>query len=192
MKRPSPLLLGPLAALLGCSEPAPRTEPPPTTSPAPSAPTPEASTAPASAPRASTAPTSAPSPLEGPEEPAPLGKASLEQLEIKKLAEYSYEIDASRLAGALTLDDFSSQARVVPHMRDGEVKGMKLFSIRPDSVFARLGFLNGDVVAAIDGAPVTGVESVMTQTGKWSRATKMIRVDVLRRDLPVTLVYSIR
>lgn len=51
-----------------------------------------------------------------------------------------------------------SQLRIMPSVRDGQVRGLKLYGIRPGSLAKLLGFRNGDLVVSINGAPVTGGE----------------------------------
>ena len=41
------------------------------------------------------------------------------------------------------------QARIVPSFKDGVAQGFKLFSIRPDSIYSKIGIQNGDVIKRI-------------------------------------------
>jgi hypothetical protein len=50
--------------------------------------------------------------------------------------------------------DPTGQARLVPSFRDGAPVGMKIYAIRPGSLFAALGFRAGDLVTSIDDRPV--------------------------------------
>ena len=43
------------------------------------------------------------------------------------------------------LNDLAMQARIVPAFKDGQAEGFKLFSIRPDSLYSKIGIVNGDV-----------------------------------------------
>ncbi len=45
----------------------------------------------------------------------------------------------------------ASSVRTVPAVKDGKPAGFKLYAIRPGSLFARLGFLNGDTLVSING-----------------------------------------
>jgi hypothetical protein len=46
--------------------------------------------------------------------------------------------------------DLARQTRIVPAMRDGKLSGIKLYSIRPGSVLALLGFQNGDLILTVN------------------------------------------
>lgn len=81
-------------------------------------------------------------------------------------------------------------ARIVPSVKDGKSNGLKLFAIRPGSLHAALGFLNGDTVVSWDGAALTSIEVVMTKYATL-RTAKRIELGVIRRGADLTLVYDI-
>lgn len=57
-----------------------------------------------------------------------------------------------------TLADFNNvltQARAVPYFENGAPAGYRFFQITPGSVYDKLGLKNGDVVAGINGEPLT-------------------------------------
>jgi len=49
------------------------------------------------------------------------------------------------------LNQVALQARVVPAFTNGVSKGFKLFAMRPDSLYTRLGLKNGDIVQRVNG-----------------------------------------
>ena len=49
------------------------------------------------------------------------------------------------------LNQVAMQARVVPAFSNGVSKGFKLFAMRPDSLYTRLGLKNGDIVQRVNG-----------------------------------------
>jgi len=53
------------------------------------------------------------------------------------------------------LEQTSGQVRMVASMKGGKGNGVKLFSIKPDSVYDRIGLKNGDVIRRVDDKPVT-------------------------------------
>jgi general secretion pathway protein C len=50
------------------------------------------------------------------------------------------------------LSEVAMQARVVPSLINGASKGFKLFAMRPDSLYTRLGLKNGDILQRINGS----------------------------------------
>lgn len=81
-------------------------------------------------------------------------------------------------------------ARVVPAMKDGKAQGFKLYAIRPNSVWAKLGISNGDTLAAINGLELTSAEKGLEVYTK-IREAKVLVVDMIRRGKPLTITYTI-
>ena len=52
-------------------------------------------------------------------------------------------------------------ARIVPETRDGKPAGFRLFSVRPDGPFAKIGLQNGDVISAINGLEMTSPDKAL-------------------------------
>src|SRR5204862_94387 len=78
---------------------------------------------------------------------------------ISKLGERSYEIERATLEAILAdTGALMRGARIVPELREGHSAGFRLYAVRPDSVFARIGLRNADVVVAINGLPLTSPE----------------------------------
>jgi len=57
---------------------------------------------------------------------------------------------------------FSRQARIMPSLRNGAMRGLKFYAIRPGSLPRQLGLKNGDLLTAINGVPVTSSQGVAT------------------------------
>ena len=56
---------------------------------------------------------------------------------------------ATALAGDAGL--LIGEARIIPSVQDGRTRGAKLYGLRPDGTFKRLGFKNGDLITNIAG-----------------------------------------
>ena len=48
----------------------------------------------------------------------------------------------------------ATEARIVPHFEGGKGAGFKLFSIRPGSIYSKIGITNGDVIQRINGEDI--------------------------------------
>src|SRR5262249_35990928 len=71
---------------------------------------------------------------------------------VKQLSENQYVVAKSEINNALTnLSDLATKARIVPSFKNGVANGFKLFSIVPDSLYAKIGIQNGDVIRRING-----------------------------------------
>lgn len=53
------------------------------------------------------------------------------------------------------------QARIVPQVHQGAVRGFKLFAIRAGSAFAAVGLQNGDLITALGGRTLADVEQAL-------------------------------
>jgi hypothetical protein len=82
-------------------------------------------------------------------------------------------------------------ARVVPAQKDGKPDGFKLYAIQPGSVYARLGFENGDTLARVGGIDVSSPDKALDVYTKL-RDAKHIDVAIVRRGAPMTLVFDIQ
>ena len=82
-------------------------------------------------------------------------------------------------------------ARVVPAMANGKADGFKLYAVRPSSVWALLGFTNGDTLNSINGIPVTSADQALDIYTK-ARDAKKLEAVITRRGKPLTLVVTIK
>jgi type II secretory pathway component PulC len=81
-------------------------------------------------------------------------------------------------------------ARVVPSVKNGQASGFKLYAIRPSSVYARLGLMNGDTISAINGEDVTTPDRALEVYTKVKSASEL-KLDITRRGQPVELTITI-
>lgn len=111
---------------------------------------------------------------------------------IKKIDETSFEIDRSLVEKVLANPmAVAKGARVMPSSKNGEPNGFKLYAVRPSSVYAKLGFANGDTLHAINGMELNSMDKAMEVYSK-VRDASSLQVNVTRRGKPVTLNYTIR
>lgn len=111
--------------------------------------------------------------------------------DIRKVGENSYEVGQSEVDNALNnLAQLSTQARIVPAFEGGKTVGFKLFSIRPGSLYSKIGLQNGDVINRINGYEMSSPEKGLEIYTKL-KDSKQVTVDLKRRGKPMTLDYNI-
>ena len=141
------------------------------------------------------------------EPPAPAGEtpslAKVEKTEEKgdgkdigegivKNGENSYGVPRAAVEGALNnLSELATQARIVPAFEGGKAVGFKLFSIKPGSLYSKIGLQNGDVINRINGYEMSSPEKGLEVYSKLKDSSN-ITVDIKRRGKPQTLDYSIQ
>ncbi len=78
----------------------------------------------------------------------------------------------------------------MPFFEGGVSKGFKLYSIRPGSLIASCGLLNGDVITAVNGNEVTSPEKALDAYADVKTAGK-VTFDVRRGDKTVLLTVEL-
>ncbi len=111
---------------------------------------------------------------------------------IKKVGEHSYEVQRSTLEAVLgNIALLSRSARIVPELRGGKPAGFRLFAVRPDGPFAKIGLQNGDVVVSINGLEMSSPEKALEVYGKLKSASHL-DLGLERNGKKITSGYTIR
>ena len=111
---------------------------------------------------------------------------------ITKTGENSYGVARSTVDDALNnLSSLATMARVVPAFEGGKPIGFKLFSIKPGSLYSKIGLQNGDVISKINGYELNSPEKGLEVYGKL-KDSQAVTVEVKRRGKPMTLDYAIQ
>lgn len=110
---------------------------------------------------------------------------------VEALSENNYRISRAEVDKTLSnLNDVAMQARIVPAFKDGQSEGFKLFSIRPDSIYTKIGIQNGDVIKRINGYDMNSPEKALEVYSKLKDATR-IEIDLDRNGSAVHKQYNI-
>jgi general secretion pathway protein C len=125
---------------------------------------------------------------------APTGDPFMAELDrgIKKTGEHNYEVQRGTVDSLLgNMSVLSRSARIVPEIRDGRAAGFRLFSVRPDGPFAKIGLQNGDVISAINGLEMTSPDKALEVYTKLKSASHL-SVGLERNGQKITKEYNIR
>jgi general secretion pathway protein C len=126
--------------------------------------------------------------------PAPSADPFAAELDkgIKKTSENGYEIQRGTVDSMLNnMAVLSRAARIVPEVRDGKSAGFRLFSVKPDGPFGKIGLQNGDVIYAINGMEMTSPDNALQVYTKLKSANH-ISVAIERNGAKLTKDYNIR
>lgn len=102
-----------------------------------------------------------------------------------------FVIDQREIDNALTnLDKLYTEIRAVPNFQDGKVTGMKVLSVKPGSVFAKLGLKRGDILSRINGIELDVKKGfdIFNQL----KEQKNFNLDLVRGGSTQTFDYEIR
>ena len=111
---------------------------------------------------------------------------------IRALNENEYEVPRAEIDRTLSnLNEVAMQARIVPAFKDGQAQGFKLFSIRPDSIYSKIGVQNGDVIRRINGFDLNSPEKALEVYSKLKEAPR-IEIEIERNGAPIRKTYNVR
>ena len=129
----------------------------------------------------------------GPAEPAEPGKLVAGDMSgVTKFSETEYKVDRSELDKTLAnLNEVATQARIVPSFRNGQPNGFKLFSIRPGSIYSKIGLQNGDVIQKINGFEMNSPDRALEIYTRLRDATSLT-IELQRRGGGMTVHYKIQ
>ncbi|MBK8012373.1 MAG: general secretion pathway protein GspC [Deltaproteobacteria bacterium] len=137
-------------------------------------------------PRIASAPPPPPPPPSGGPADVQFGKG------VRQTSATEYEIPRTEVDSVLSnLSAIATQARIVPSFQNGKANGFKLFSIKPNSLYSKIGIQNGDVIQRINGYEMNGPEKAFEVYSKLKDAGS-ISVDLIRRGKSQSLNYTIR
>jgi hypothetical protein len=110
---------------------------------------------------------------------------------IKAIDDTHHEIDTAVVESGL-LDPMTAtrSVRIVPSLSNGTPDGLKLFGIQPGSLYAKLGFANGDRVVAINQHRPSSASDWFELRSKL-RDARRFEVELVRSGKPLTLVFTI-
>jgi general secretion pathway protein C len=88
------------------------------------------------------------------------------------------------------LSKVATQARIVPSFKNGKPNGFKLFSIKPKSLYSKIGLKNGDVIQKVNGYAMDDPTKALGVYQKLKDATS-VNLEITRRGKPMTFDYNI-
>ncbi|MCW5893631.1 MAG: hypothetical protein KIT14_24215 [bacterium] len=124
--------------------------------------------------------------------PVPIVAAATPGATIRRTGADAWIVDRRELAGAVdNMSGLLTQLRAVAEVEDGRPNGFRLFQIKDDSIFRRLGLEDGDVVQRVNGTAV-GDPATLLAFLQRLRTEPRVALDIVRAGAPRTLVYDLR
>lgn len=103
-----------------------------------------------------------------------------------------YTVSETELSEQLAdLPRLLSQARAVPYFKNGVSVGMRLFAIRPESLYEKIGLKNGDILKEINDASIADPAQAI-RLFEELRNERSISLKLERNGVDQTLNYQIR
>jgi hypothetical protein len=113
-------------------------------------------------------------------------------LGIKRVDESHYEVTRALVEQVLANPMAAARgARIVPAVSHGAPSGFKIYAVRPTSIYAALGLVNGDTIHAVNGEDLTSADKALEVYTHVRDATR-IDVAISRRGQDLVLHYTIK
>lgn len=111
---------------------------------------------------------------------------------VTKLSDTRYAVDQSVLDSAMgNFETLATQLKVYPHKGpDGQIDGYRVSSIKPNSLFSKLGIKNGDIVHGVNGQPLNSTEGAIA-TYQSLKSARDFSFDITRKNQKQTLEYEV-
>ncbi len=111
---------------------------------------------------------------------------------VQKIDEFNYAVEKGEVDRVMNnLSQVASQARLVPNFKNGKSSGFKIFSIRPGSIFSKLGLKNGDIIQKINGYEMNSPDKALELYQKL-KETSNLGVEITRHGKVENINVSIR
>jgi general secretion pathway protein C len=111
---------------------------------------------------------------------------------VRQVQTNRWVLDKQEVSAALeNLPQLLTKARVIPNFSEGKPDGFKIFSIAPDSLYAKIGLQNGDVLQQINGVEIKDPENFMRVFQQLKDETN-IALDFVRNNRRESFAYEIR
>lgn len=110
---------------------------------------------------------------------------------VAKLSDTKFAVDQKEIDNAMANPEvLYTEIRAVPNFENGKVSGMKVLSIKPGSIFSKLGIKRGDILQQINGMDLDVKQGfqIFTQL----KDQKSFNMNVQRDGAKTTLEYEIR
>ena len=89
------------------------------------------------------------------------------------------------------LNELLTQVRVRPYFRQGKPEGLIVSQIQGDSIFAKLGLMNGDIIASVNGEQMSSPEEAFQLYNSLKSGTP-VNIEITRRGQKKILTYEIQ
>jgi general secretion pathway protein C len=117
--------------------------------------------------------------------------ANQEVTGVTKLSPTDYKVERAEVDRALSnLNEVATQARMVPSLKNGKPNGFKVFSIKPGSIYSKIGLQNGDVIQKINGYDLNSPDRALEIYTKLRDATSL-SIELQRGGNTQTMNYAI-
>lgn len=101
-------------------------------------------------------------------------------------------IAQAELQGSINdLNQLMTQVRIRPYFRGGKPEGLIVSQIQGDSIFEKLGLMNGDIIASVNGKQMSSPEEAFQLYNSLNSGSQ-VSIEITRRGQKKMLTYDIQ
>lgn len=89
------------------------------------------------------------------------------------------------------LNELLTQVRIRPYFRQGKPEGLIVSQIQANSIFAKLGLMNGDIIASVNGKQMSTPEEAFQLYNSLNSGAQ-VSIEITRRGQKKMLTYEIK
>ncbi len=89
------------------------------------------------------------------------------------------------------LNQLMTQVRIRPYFRQGKPEGLIVSQIQADSIFEKLGLMNGDIIASVNGNQMTSPEEAFQLYNSLNSGSQ-VSIEITRRGQKKMFTYDIQ
>jgi len=103
----------------------------------------------------------------------------------------SIAINRSQIESAVqNPDQLMQEVRVRPHFEKGQLDGLTITAIKPDSIFRKMGLASGDILTSVDGEKIVSMNDAL-KLYETIKSASTIKLEIKRRGRMQTIEYKI-
>lgn len=110
---------------------------------------------------------------------------------IRKIGANEYDLDRSALDYVLANQGELMKVRIVPEKEGDRIAGLRMFGIRPGSLFSLIGMENGDRLNSINGFEMSDPQKALEAYAKLQRADHLT-VSLQRGGKPMNIDFNVK
>ena len=110
---------------------------------------------------------------------------------IKKIDDHTYEVDRDLVRELVSGAAKPGKMRMTPIIKEGEVKGVRLFGVTAGTPAFAIGMKNSDVISAIDGEPIKTAQQLLDLYAKLDQLST-VELQGTRAGKPLAIALRLR
>ncbi|MEO7093979.1 MAG: PDZ domain-containing protein, partial [Polyangiales bacterium] len=110
---------------------------------------------------------------------------------IKKIDDHTFEVDRDLVRELVSGAAKPGKMRMMPIVKDGDVKGVRLFGVTAGTPAFAIGMKNSDIISAIDGEPIKTAQQLLDLYAKLDQLTS-VELQGTRAGKPLAIALHLR